>query len=311
MVLPGDGIGTRAPYEDRIGPWSFNKRSLIISLGPEVVAEAVKVLEAIFVESEVELKLEKCLFGGCAIDEVGEALPASTLQACKEADAILMGTQKSPTSTSTSALPPPTLHPHRLHRRPQMGRQQQGAPRAGPARPAQSARALREHPPRQLRLGLARRQLAAEGADHARRGHHRRARADRGHLLWRAQGAGRRTAPRRGVGHDGLQRRRGRAHHARRGADRPRVRAAPRGPLGRQGQRPRELAPLEESRVRDARARIPADRARPPARRLGRHGPGLQSAQAQRRRADGKFIRGHVGRFPFFLFLFALADRWG
>ena len=180
MVLPGDGIGTRAPYEDRIGPWSFNKRSLIISLGPEVVAEAVKVLEAIFVESEVELKLEKCLFGGCAIDEVGEALPASTLQACKEADAILMGTQKSPTSTSTSALPPPTLHPHRLHRRPQMGRQQQGAPRAGPARPAQSARALREHPPRQLRLGLARRQLAAEGADHARRGHHRRARADRG-----------------------------------------------------------------------------------------------------------------------------------
>ena len=58
-----------------------------------MVAEAVKVLEAIFAESsEVELKLETRLFGGCAIDEVGEALPASTLQACKEADAILMGT---------------------------------------------------------------------------------------------------------------------------------------------------------------------------------------------------------------------------
>jgi len=58
-----------------------------------VVAEAVKVLEAVFSESsEVELKLGRCLFGGCAIDEVGEALPASTLQACKEADAILMGT---------------------------------------------------------------------------------------------------------------------------------------------------------------------------------------------------------------------------
>ncbi|KAF8484625.1 3-isopropylmalate dehydrogenase [Russula ochroleuca] len=68
VVLPGDGIG------------------------PEVVAEAVKVLEAIFVGSpEVELKLETHLFGGCAIDELGEALPASTLQACKEADAILMG----------------------------------------------------------------------------------------------------------------------------------------------------------------------------------------------------------------------------
>ena len=58
-----------------------------------MVAEAVKVLEAVFSESsEVELKLERYLFGGCAIDEVGEALPASTLQACKEADAILMGT---------------------------------------------------------------------------------------------------------------------------------------------------------------------------------------------------------------------------
>ena len=40
---------------------------------------------------EVELKLETHLFGGCAIDKTGEALPDSTLQACKEADAILMG----------------------------------------------------------------------------------------------------------------------------------------------------------------------------------------------------------------------------
>ncbi len=66
-------------------------------LGPEVVGEAVKVLEAISAGSpDVELKLEKRLFGGCAIDEVGEALPASTLQASKEADAILMGKLKSP-----------------------------------------------------------------------------------------------------------------------------------------------------------------------------------------------------------------------
>ena len=57
-----------------------------------MIAEAIKVLEAIFVgSSEVELKLETHPFGGCAIDELGEALPASTLQACKEADAILMG----------------------------------------------------------------------------------------------------------------------------------------------------------------------------------------------------------------------------
>lgn len=62
-------------------------------LGPEVVSEAVKVLEAVnAVSSDVDLKLETHLFGGCAIDETGEALPAKTLTACKEADAILMGT---------------------------------------------------------------------------------------------------------------------------------------------------------------------------------------------------------------------------
>jgi 3-isopropylmalate dehydrogenase len=87
VVLPGDGIGERAAYL---------RRALIqlitILLGPEVVAEAVKVLKAIFAaSSEVELNLETHLFGGCAIDQTGEALPASTLQACKEADAILMG----------------------------------------------------------------------------------------------------------------------------------------------------------------------------------------------------------------------------
>ena len=87
-MLPGDGIG-----EHGLSPSPYCPiRLFTILLGPEVVAEAVKVLEAIFSESsEVELKLETHLFGGCAIDQLGEALPASTLQACKEADAILMG----------------------------------------------------------------------------------------------------------------------------------------------------------------------------------------------------------------------------
>ncbi|KIK67799.1 hypothetical protein GYMLUDRAFT_68823 [Collybiopsis luxurians FD-317 M1] len=68
VVLPGDGIG------------------------PEVVAEATKVLEAVnSLSSDFELKLEKRIFGGAAIEEVGEPLPPSTLQACQEADAILMG----------------------------------------------------------------------------------------------------------------------------------------------------------------------------------------------------------------------------
>jgi 3-isopropylmalate dehydrogenase len=57
-----------------------------------VVAEAVKVLEVVnLLATDFNLKLEPHLFGGCAIDAVGEALPEKTLTACQEADAILMG----------------------------------------------------------------------------------------------------------------------------------------------------------------------------------------------------------------------------
>ena len=61
-------------------------------VGPEVVTEAVKVLEAVSASlSDVELKLETHDFGGCSIDKHGIPLTDSTLQACQEADAILMG----------------------------------------------------------------------------------------------------------------------------------------------------------------------------------------------------------------------------
>ncbi|KAL0949278.1 hypothetical protein HGRIS_009356 [Hohenbuehelia grisea] len=60
--------------------------------GPEVVDQAVRVLETVSAASkDIKLNLESHIFGGCAIDEVGEPLPEKTLQACKEADAILMG----------------------------------------------------------------------------------------------------------------------------------------------------------------------------------------------------------------------------
>lgn len=60
--------------------------------GPEVVDEAVKILNVVSeISPDFDLKLEKHLFGGCAIDATGEALPSSTLKACQEADAILMG----------------------------------------------------------------------------------------------------------------------------------------------------------------------------------------------------------------------------
>lgn len=57
-----------------------------------MTTEAVKILEAISTAStSFELKLKSYPFGGDAIDTVGEPLPAATLKACQEADAILMG----------------------------------------------------------------------------------------------------------------------------------------------------------------------------------------------------------------------------
>jgi 3-isopropylmalate dehydrogenase len=62
-VLPGDGIG------------------------PEVTAEAVKVLKAV----RPDLEFQQALIGGSAYDDGGHPLPATTLDLCKEAEAILLG----------------------------------------------------------------------------------------------------------------------------------------------------------------------------------------------------------------------------
>jgi len=62
-VLPGDGIG------------------------PEIVAEAVKVLEAL----DLKLEMEIAPVGGAAYEAAGHPLPESTLNLAKSADAILFG----------------------------------------------------------------------------------------------------------------------------------------------------------------------------------------------------------------------------
>ncbi len=62
-VLPGDGIGT------------------------EIVAEAVKVLNAL----DLRFEMETALVGGAAYEAHGHPLPESTLKLAKEADAILFG----------------------------------------------------------------------------------------------------------------------------------------------------------------------------------------------------------------------------
>lgn len=67
LVLPGDGIG------------------------PEVVAEAKKVLVWFGDHSKHKFVLEEGLIGGAAIDREGVPLPAATLQSAQKADSILLG----------------------------------------------------------------------------------------------------------------------------------------------------------------------------------------------------------------------------
>lgn len=67
VTLPGDGIG------------------------PEIVAEAVRVLRTVAVRWGHDFTFEEALMGGCAIDATGNPLPDETLAACERADAVLLG----------------------------------------------------------------------------------------------------------------------------------------------------------------------------------------------------------------------------
>ena len=60
-------------------------------IGPEVVGEALKVLDKVGEKYGHTFEYNKVLAGGCAIDEYGECLPQSTIDACKAADAVLLG----------------------------------------------------------------------------------------------------------------------------------------------------------------------------------------------------------------------------
>ncbi len=66
-VLPGDGVG------------------------PEVVREAVKVLQSVGTLFGIPLTFEEGVVGGAAIDQEGSPLPPGTLSLCHAADAILFG----------------------------------------------------------------------------------------------------------------------------------------------------------------------------------------------------------------------------
>jgi 3-isopropylmalate dehydrogenase len=72
-------------------------------IGPEVVAEALRCLDAIAGQSGHEFAVTSLPFGGAAIDLSGDPLPSSTLQACLEADAVLLGAIGGPKWSSPGA----------------------------------------------------------------------------------------------------------------------------------------------------------------------------------------------------------------
>ena len=60
-------------------------------IGPEVVGEAVKVMDAIGEKFGHKFEYVDILMGGCAIDAVGKSYPDGTAERCKECDAVLLG----------------------------------------------------------------------------------------------------------------------------------------------------------------------------------------------------------------------------
>lgn len=66
-VLPGDGIG------------------------PEIVVEAVKVLNCLSADYGLKIEMESASIGGAGFDAAGDPLPEQTLKLAKQADAVLLG----------------------------------------------------------------------------------------------------------------------------------------------------------------------------------------------------------------------------
>ena len=60
-------------------------------IGPEVVGEAVKVLDQVGKKFGHTFTYNDVLMGGCAIDQVGKSYPDGTAEACKACDAVLLG----------------------------------------------------------------------------------------------------------------------------------------------------------------------------------------------------------------------------
>lgn len=65
-------------------------------IGPEIMAQAIKVLDAVQKKYQFNLEYQHFDVGGIAIDNQGCALPESTLKGCEQSDAILFGSVGGP-----------------------------------------------------------------------------------------------------------------------------------------------------------------------------------------------------------------------
>jgi len=65
-------------------------------IGPEIIAEAKKVLQVVSDKHDLGLKFDSALLGGEAIDATGEPFPDETLQKARASDAILFGAVAGP-----------------------------------------------------------------------------------------------------------------------------------------------------------------------------------------------------------------------
>ena len=80
-------------------------------IGPEVVTEAMKVLDKVGEKFGHTFQYDQLLMGGCSIDAYGEPLTDETVAKAKKADAVLLGSIGGNTSTSPWYQLPPHLRP--------------------------------------------------------------------------------------------------------------------------------------------------------------------------------------------------------
>src|SRR5689334_9844158 len=78
-------------------------------IGPEVMIEALRVLDAVEAKFGFTTTREERLVGGAAIDATGHPLPPETIASCEASDAILFGSVGGPKWESL----PPDIQPER------------------------------------------------------------------------------------------------------------------------------------------------------------------------------------------------------